>query len=209
MSKDETSTLRFNSLSERLRYYTRDLTMWLGKQGLRLGLHPDLITVLGLVFVLIAAWLAAQGQFLASGIVLIVGLPLDVLDGAIARAMDRQNRFGALLDSTLDRYADGFMFFGLAYYFAARGQLDEMALAIVALIGAYGVSYVRARAEGLGIRSIKEGWFDRLVRTIILTLTLLTGWIVPGLIILAIGSHLTAVQRVLVVWHATRNDGTD
>ena len=209
MSKNETSSLRFNSLSERLRYYTRDLTMWLGKQGLRLGLHPDLITVLGLVFVLIAAWLAAQGQFLASGVVLIVALPLDVLDGAIARAMDRQNQFGALLDSTMDRYADGFMFFGLAYYFAARGQLDEMALAIVALIGAYGVSYVRARAEGLGIRSIKEGWFDRLVRTVILTLMLLTGWIVPGLIILAIGNHLTTVQRVLVVWQATRNDATD
>jgi CDP-diacylglycerol--glycerol-3-phosphate 3-phosphatidyltransferase len=209
MSKNETSTIQFNSLSERLRYYTRDLTTWLGNQGLRLGLHPDLITVLGLIFVLIAAWLTAQGQFLAAGIVLIVGLPLDALDGAIARAMQRQNRFGALLDSTLDRYADGFMFFGIAYYFAARGQLNEMSLAIIALIGAYGVSYVRARAEGLGIRSIKEGWFDRLVRTVILTLMLLTGWIVPGLVILAAGNHLTALQRVLVVWRATRDDGTN
>jgi CDP-diacylglycerol--glycerol-3-phosphate 3-phosphatidyltransferase len=100
------------------------------------------------------------------------------------------------------------MFFGLAYYFAARGQLNEMSLAIVALIGAYGVSYVRARAEGLDIGSIKEGWFDRLVRTIILILTLLTGWIVPGLIILAIGNHLTAIQRIIIVWQATRNDAT-
>ena len=208
MSKDETSELRFNSLSERLRYYTRDLTLWLGKQGMRLGLHPDLITVIGLVLVLIAAWQAAQGQFLTAAILLILGMPLDALDGAIARAMQRQNRFGALLDSTLDRYADGFLFFGLAYYFAARGQLDEMTLAIVALIGAYGVSYVRARAEGLGI-ALKEGWFDRLVRTIILTLTLLTGWIVLGLIILALGNHLTALQRMIIVWRATRNDPTD
>lgn len=206
MSKDER---QFNSLTDRLRYYTRDLTGWLGQQGLRLGLHPDLITVLGLVIVVIAAWLAAQGQFLAAGIVLIVGMPLDALDGAIARAMQRQNRFGALLDSSLDRYADGFMFFGLAYYFAAHGQLNEMSLAIVALIGAYGVSYVRARAEGLDIGSIKEGWFDRLVRTIILILTLLTGLIVPGLIVLAIGNHLTALQRIIIVWRATRNDPTN
>jgi len=208
MSKNESTTLQFNSLTDRLRYYTRDLTAWLGKQGLRLGLHPDIITIMGLIVVLVAAWLAAQGQFLASGIVLIIGMPLDALDGAIARAMQRQNRFGALLDSTLDRYADGFIFLGLASYFAARGQLNEMTLAIVALIGAYGVSYVRARAEGLGIRSIKEGWFDRLVRIIVLILTLLTGWIVPGLIILAIGNHLTAIQRMIIVWRATRDDPT-
>ncbi len=206
MSKNETP--QFTSLTERLRYNTRDLTGWLGRTGVRLGLHPDAITVAGLVIVLIAAWLAAQGQFLAAGIVLIIGMPLDALDGAIARAMQRQNRFGALLDSTLDRYADGFMFFGLAYYFAARGQLKEMSLAIFALIGAYGVSYVRARAEGLDIGSIKEGWFDRLVRTIILILTLLSGWVVPGLVILAIGNHLTALQRMIIVWRSTRNDAT-
>ncbi len=204
---DENMTApRFNSFTEWLRYQTRDLTTWLGAFGLRLGLHPDLITVLGLVVVLIAAWLAAGGNFLISGLVLILGMPLDALDGAIARAMQRKNRFGALLDSTLDRYADGCMFFGLAYYFATRGQLNEMSLAIVAMIGAYGVSYVRARAEGLGIRSIKEGLFDRLVRTILLIAMLITGLIVPGLIILAIGNNLTALQRIWIVYQATRND---
>src|SRR5260370_41600148 len=98
MSKNGTTTLRFNSLSERLRYYTRDLTAWLGKQGLRLGLHPDLITTLGLMVVLIAAWPSAPGPFLASGLVFIVGMPLHALPGAIAGAMERQNRSGALLD---------------------------------------------------------------------------------------------------------------
>src|SRR5438132_8126025 len=109
---------RFNTLSDYLRYRTRNLTGWLGQEGVRLGVNPDAITILGLVIVLIAAWLAARGDFFAAGIVLIVGMPLDALDGAIARAMNRKNRFGALLDSSLDRYADGFMFFGLAYYFA-------------------------------------------------------------------------------------------
>ena len=197
---------RFNTLSERLRYQTRGLTTRLGQAGVRLGIDPDLVTILGLVVVLIAAWLAAQGQFFASGIVFILGAPLDVLDGAIARAMNRKNRFGALLDSTLDRYADGFMFFGLAYYFASRAQMAEMVLAGFALIGAFGVSYVRARAEGLDIGSIKEGWFDRTVRTIVLIVALLTGFIVPGLVILAVGNHLTAIQRILIVYRATRDD---
>src|SRR5258708_17727184 len=130
MPDENTSAPRFNRLTDWLRYQTRGLTAWLGQFGLRHGLHPDFITVLGLVVVLIAAWLAAGGNFLLSGIVLILGMPLDALDGAIARAMQRKNRFGALLDSTLDRYAYGCMFFGLAYYFAQRGQLNEMSLAI-------------------------------------------------------------------------------
>src|SRR5215831_8390299 len=135
MPDENTNTPRFNSLTEWLRYQTRGLTTWLGQYGLRLGLHPDFITLLGFGVVLVAAWLAAQGDFLLSGIVLVLGMPLDALDGAVARAMQRKNRFGGLLDSTLDRYADGCMFFGLAYYFAARGQLTEMSLAIVAMIG--------------------------------------------------------------------------
>ncbi len=199
---------RPKSLNESLRYYTRDITSWLGRQGRRLGLNPDMVTIAGLVVVIIAAWLAARGDFLASGIVLILGTPLDVLDGAIARAMQRKNRFGAVLDSTLDRYADGFMFAGLAYYFAAHAQLNEMLLALLALVGAFGVSYVRARAEGVDIGSIKEGWFDRFVRTVVLILMLVTGLVVPGLVVLAIGSHLTALQRLWVVWRATRNDET-
>jgi CDP-diacylglycerol--glycerol-3-phosphate 3-phosphatidyltransferase len=70
------------------------------------------------------------------------------------------------------------------------------------------VSYVRARAEGLLIRTIKEGWFDRFVRTIVLMVMLLTGLVVPGLIVLAIGSHLTAIQRIVIVWRDTRDDAT-
>src|SRR5258708_29816569 len=196
---------RPKSLNESLRYYTRDITSWLGRQGRRLGLNPDMVTIAGLVVVIIAAWLAARGDFLASGIVLILGTPLDVLDGAIARAMQRKNRFGAVLDSTLDRYADGFMFAGLAYYFAAHAQLNEMLLALLALVGAYGVSYVRARAEGVDIESIKEGWFDRFMRTVVLILMLVTGLVVPGLVILAIGSHLTALQRLWLGLRPNRN----
>src|SRR5258706_2627349 len=208
MGNEQTPPPQMNSFNDWLRYQTRGLTTTMGRVGTRLGLHPDLVTVAGLLIVFLAAWLAARGDFFWSGVVLILGMPLDALDGAIARAMNRRNRFGALLDSTLDRYADGVMFFGLAYYFAAHGQMNEMALAVIALIGAFGVSYVRERAEVLNIRSIKEGLFDRFVRTVVLIVMLLTGLIIPGLVVLALGNHLTAIYRMWVVFQATRSDET-
>ena len=134
-------------------------------------------------------------------------MPLDVLDGAIARAMQRRNRFGALLDSTLDRFADGLLLLGLMVYFGQNGQTAALVVSGLALIGAYAVSYVRARAEGLGI-ACKDGIFSRLERTIVLIAALLTGWVVPGVIILAVGSNLTTLQRVLLVYRATRSDET-
>jgi CDP-diacylglycerol--glycerol-3-phosphate 3-phosphatidyltransferase len=194
-------------LSERLRVLFRPLLEWAGQQGARLGIDPDAVSLLGLAVVLGASILVAQGSFLAAGMVLILGALLDIIDGAIARAINRKNRFGALLDSSLDRFGDGFLFCGLGYYFAARGQFIEMGLALLALIGAYVVSYVRARAEGLGIGPIKAGLFDRLVRTILLIVMLLTGWVLPGLVILAAGNNLTAVQRILVAYRMTRPDG--
>ncbi len=193
------------TFSDRLRHTFRGLTQWAGSTGARLGISPDAVTIAGTLLVAVAAWQAALGHFLIAGVILILGMPLDVLDGAIARATNRKSRFGALLDSTLDRYADGFMLLGLATYFSTNGQQAEMVISGLALIGAYAVSYVRARAEGLNI-PIKEGWFSRVERTIILIAALLSGWVVPGVIILAIGNHVTALQRIRLVWLATRAD---
>ena len=194
------------TLTDRVRHYTSGLTSRLGEWGVRLHIHPNVVTFVGLVIVLVGAVFAARGQFLVAGLILLVGMPLDAVDGAIARAMQRKDRFGALLDSTFDRYADGAMMFALAYYFADRGELIQMTVAGIALVGGFGVSYVRARAEGLGIRSIKEGWFDRLVRIVVLIAALLSGFVLAGVVVLAVGSQFTAAQRMYAVWQATRAD---
>lgn len=194
------------TLTDFLRYQTRDITAWIGRTGVAWRIHPDVVTVLGLVVVAAAAVLIAQGQFVAAGVTLLIGLPLDALDGAIARAMNRKSRFGAFLDSTLDRYADAFIYFGLAYYFAAQGNLALMSVAIFAMIGAYGVSYARARAEGLAIGSIKDGLFDRFVRSAVVIAMLFTGWIALGLIALAVGNHITALHRMWIVFDVTKHD---
>ena len=173
----------------------------------RLGIGPDAITIAGLIVVLIAAVCIAQGRLMLGGIVLILGLPLDALDGAVARAVGRKGRFGGVLDSTLDRYADGFIFSGLAYYFAAQGALDNMLLALASLVGSFVVSYVRARA-GEADLAVRIGLLDRLVRLIlILVALLLPPLLIPALWVLAIGSNLTGVQRLWYVFQHLDREG--
>ncbi len=193
------------TFSDWLRVRLRGVTTRAGAFGVRLGLSPDVVTVAGLLLVMVAAGFVASGQFLVAGVILVLGMPLDAWDGAIARALNRQSRFGALLDSTLDRYADGFILLGLIVWYSGRGQQGELIIAGLALIGGFLVSYVRARAEGLGI-ACKEGLFSRTERAIVMVLMLLTGWVTPGAVILAVGSNFTAVQRIVLVWRATRDD---
>ena len=172
----------------------------------RLGIHPDWITAFGLFMVALASFLIARGDFLAGGILLLLSLPLDALDGAVARAMKRSGAFGMVLDSTLDRYADGFIFAALSYYFAESGRLELLAVGLAALMGSYLVSYIRARAEDAKVGvSATIGWFTRMERVaILLIMTLAAGLLesdLPleiGLLILAVGTNLTALQRL---WH--------
>lgn len=176
---------------------------WLGAAGMalhRAGIHPDVITLAGTLVVLVAAVFIARGQFQVGGIILVLGLPLDALDGAVARAMQRKDRRGGVLDSTLDRFADGLLFGALAYYFASQQALDYMLLALLSLVGSFMVSYVRARAGEAGL-SVKIGLLDRLVRLLILMAALLVpSLLIVALWVMAIGSVFTAAQRLLYVY---------
>jgi CDP-diacylglycerol--glycerol-3-phosphate 3-phosphatidyltransferase len=109
-----------------------------------------------------------------------------------------------VLDSTLDRYADGFIFGALGYHFASLGQQGYLLLALAALVGSFGVSYVRARAGEAGL-SVKVGWFTRLERVAaILLALLLPPLLVPALWLLAVGTNMTALQRLWFVYRSTQ-----
>ena len=165
----------------------------------RLGVSADAVTLAGFALTLLAALFIARGRLQEGGLLLLISLPLDALDGAVARAAQRDSRFGGVLDSTLDRYADAAMFAALVYYFASLGQMEHLALALLALVGSYGVSYVRARAGEAGIE-LREGLFTRLERVLVLLLALLIpGLLLPGLWLLALGCNLTALQRLWLV----------
>jgi len=129
---------------------------------------------------------------------------LDMLDGALARATNQASRFGALLDSTLDRYSELVLLGGLVLWSASRNALDELLLAFAALGGSLMVSYVKARAEGLGF-SCEVGILTRPERVIILGLGLLTGLVLPALAIIAVLANVTAVQRLIHVWWAAKD----
>ncbi len=199
MSKAEPRTL-----TDRLRD-AADFPLKRAGAGLaRLGLPADLVTVVGLALVFVAAVLLAQGEWLLGALVLLGSLPLDALDGAVARASGKGSRFGMVLDSTLDRYADGFIFAAFGYYFAGQGRQDMLAIALAALLGSFMVSYVRARADDAKVGVIATvGLFSRLERVfVLLAMTLAAGVldsIAPleiGLLALAFGTNFTALQRL-------------
>lgn len=188
------------TLSDRARAIFDGVTRRAGSAVHRLGIHPDTITIAGLIVIAIAAVVIARGQLQIGGLLLLASFPLDALDGAVARAMQRTDRFGAVLDSTLDRYADGMIFGALTVYFATLDQFDYMVLALLSLIGSFVVSYVRARA-GEADLSVKIGLFSRFERAAVLIIALLIAPLtIPMLWILTIGTNITAVQRLLYVY---------
>jgi CDP-diacylglycerol--glycerol-3-phosphate 3-phosphatidyltransferase len=166
---------------------------------LRAGVSPDAVTVLGTLGVVIAAvGLATRGHLVIAAVVITACALTDMLDGAMARARGTTSRFGALLDSTMDRIADGAIFGALAYWLAVTDQHATLAAALICLIAGQVVSYVKARAEGLGLDA-NVGIAERTERLLIIGL----GGLAWGLHIphaLDVALWLLAVLSVITVW---------
>lgn len=196
-----------------------------------LGVEPDHLTVLGLVISAAAALAFFEGAFPLGSLLLTLSGVCDVLDGELARVAHRVSPFGAFLDSTLDRIAEGVVLIGIAGFYVANlvdlahdpaRMLDELSrgleprtwavaalTALVALLGSFMVSYTRARAEGLGLEC-KVGWFERPERLVLLIAAGLfgVGRVMAGaLLLLAVLSFATAFQRIRHVYLITRSPG--
>ena len=197
------SPRRAATLTDFMRARFGGLTSRLGRALWQAGVHPDALTFAGLVVVGVAGVVLATEHYFIAALILLAGAPLDALDGAVARAMGRKGKFGAMWDSTLDRYADGFIFMGLAYHFSERGEQLGLVLAMAAMLGSLLVSYARARAEGLDV-DCKVGLLTRMERIVIILLMLLSGWVMAGLWVLAVGTHITVAQRVWYVHRALK-----
>ena len=170
----------------------------------RIPITPNQITVIGVALTFVAAVLAALGHLLWGGVVLAFAGTFDILDGALARSSGRAYPYGAFLDSTLDRYSEGAIYIGLAYYFATTsGPFQRWLLlaTVAALAGSFLVSYVRARAQSLGF-TCESGLFARPERVVATVVGLIFGGYVLYFIIvlLAILTNLTALQRIREVW---------
>ena len=171
----------------------------------RTGISPNVVTVTGLILNIGVAWVLAQGHMRLGGLLAaLVGL-LDALDGALARLTGQKSRFGAFLDSFVDRLCEAVLYLGLLIFYTRHGARQEIMLIYAAIVGSLLISYARARAEGLGLEC-KVGLLTRMERIAILSLALILNRMSIALWVLAILTNFTALQRVYHVWRITRGD---
>jgi len=168
----------------------------------RSGLSPNVLTAAGLLLNVAVGVVLATGWVLLGGLLVLLAGIFDMLDGAMARVAGRSTRFGALLDSVVDRFSEAAILAGLLWLYVSQQRAVEVLLLFAVLLGSLMVSYVRARAEGLGL-DCEVGLVARPERVLLLALGLITSLMVPVLAILAILTHLTVVQRVWYVWQQT------
>lgn len=167
------------------------------------GISPNIVTTLGLLVALVTAWVLSTGHFFLGGFLVLVSGAFDMLDGAVARISGKSTRFGAILDSTFDRLSEAALFLGLLAYYANQGSFQEIVLVGAALVGSMLTSYVRARAEGLGLKC-EVGFFTRPERVILLAIGLILNQMLVILWIIAVLSNLVAWQRLFYVWQQLR-----
>ncbi len=164
----------------------------------RIPINPNIFTIIGFLITVVAA-VSIPFNLMAGGLLIILGGFFDMLDGIVARTNNKITKFGAFIDSTLDRYSDSFIFIAVAWYFFDKDCLAGVMFAAGSLVGTLLTSYVKARAEGLGIEC-NVGLMERPERVVILSFGLITGWMFPIIVALFFFSHATAVQRILYVY---------
>jgi CDP-diacylglycerol---glycerol-3-phosphate 3-phosphatidyltransferase len=178
----------------------------------RKRVNPNTITTIGTLCSIAGGVIYATGHIMTAGWVLGLTALFDVLDGTVARRSNTSSQFGAFLDSTLDRLADGFVLGGLAVFYATsrlHGSVPLLITALLGLIGAFLTSYTRARAESLGLDA-KVGLLQRPERVVLLSAPqaffglVFNGWVLAIItIILTLTAWITVFQRVAYVYTAT------
>ncbi len=163
-------------------------------------INPNTVTILALVFCIAAGLYFAAGDLVIAGLMLLLGGFFDVLDGAVARENGRVTKFGGLLDSVLDRYADAAVFLGIMWggHAAFPPYIEnDWFLGGLALTGSLLVSYTRARAEAGGTGVLNIGVAERAERMLLIILGAFTGLLHWAVLVVAVISHLTVLQRMI------------
>lgn len=202
---ERAKTKQYDSLTDYLRAQATVITHPIARLLEKLGMHPNTVTIIGLLLNIGAGAILATGHLVWGGIFLLVASSVDSLDGALARVSGAKSRFGAFLDSTLDRISEGALFFGLLIWLVNRGLTLEIYLVYLIILGSVMVSYTRARAEGVGY-DCKVGILTRLERVVVLGAGLIIGWVRPTLVVMAVFTWVTVFQRVFYVYRESRKN---
>ncbi len=173
-------------------------------RGLALShIHPNVLTFMGLVVNIVAAFLLAAGQFRTAGIVMICAGLFDMVDGRVARATNQVTRFGGFFDSVLDRYSDLALLTGLLVYYGSINRPFYVVLTAIVMTGSVMVSYTRARAENI-IPSCKVGFMERPERFVLLFIGALFDRMAPVLWVIAVLANITVITRMVFTYHETK-----
>jgi CDP-diacylglycerol---glycerol-3-phosphate 3-phosphatidyltransferase len=162
-------------------------------------IHPNVLTFLGLVINIYAAWLLSQGSFRWAALVVIGAGLFDMVDGRVARATQQVTRFGGFFDSVMDRYSDLALYMGLLVYYASINRFFYIVLTAVVMTGSVMVSYSRARAEN-SIPKCKVGFLERPERIVLIIIGALFNRMAAVLWVIAVLSNLTVIHRMIYTW---------
>ena len=205
MAETKTSEVKASGFRRTLGYYLTQLPVQLLAKT---ALTPNAVSWLGVLLTLATAALIISGQLFAGGIMVLVAGFFDMLDGALARSTNRVSKFGAILDSTLDRFSEAAILLSLLAVYARQQSMLGIWAVGLALLGSYLVSYIRARAEGMGI-DCEVGVFARPERVVTLALGLLLApvnstFLTAALGIIIVFSFVSAGQRLHRAWVETK-----
>ena len=164
-----------------------------------LRIHPNILTFVGVLINVAAAWALALGRFMLAGVIMIVANIFDFIDGKVAQELKAVSRFGGFWDSVIDRFSDISLFIGLIYLYSRLGRTDYVMITALAMMFAIMTSYTRARAESL-IPKCKVGFMERPERIVLFMIGAFTNRMAAVLWVILVLSIVTVADRIFYTW---------
>jgi CDP-diacylglycerol--glycerol-3-phosphate 3-phosphatidyltransferase len=164
-----------------------------------LRIHPNVLTFVGVLINVAAAWALATGRFVTAGGIMIVANIFDFIDGKVAREMGMESAFGGFWDSVMDRFSDLALFLGLVYLYSSVHRTDYVVITVMAMIFTVLTSYARARAESV-VAQCKVGFMERPERIVLFMIGAFTNRMAAVLWVILVLSILTVADRIFYTW---------
>lgn len=167
-------------------------------------IHPNLLTLIGVIINAGAGWALGTGQFRTAGVVMVIANIFDFIDGKVAERTSLASRFGGFWDSVMDRFSDMFLFIGLIYLYSMHDRTDYVLITALALMFSVMTSYTRARAESM-IEKCKVGFMERPERIVLFMIGAFTNRMGAVMWVILVLSVVTVVDRIYYTWRELRS----
>jgi CDP-diacylglycerol--glycerol-3-phosphate 3-phosphatidyltransferase len=169
-----------------------------------LRIHPNILTFVGVLINVAAAWALGHAHFLTAGVIMIVANIFDFIDGKVARELHAETKFGGFWDSVIDRFSDIALFLGLIYLYSTLGRTDYVMITAIAMMFAIMTSYTRARAESL-IAKCKVGFMERPERIVLFMIGAFTNRMGAVMWVIGVLSIFTVADRIIYTYRELRD----